>query len=475
MSPTNRDLAALKRYLLGDELRRVNLQKMNYFTKTAVSLPGVPDWLGDAVFVSFDMEWYSEWRKDLGSAPPTELGFAVIYGEDIIEFINNPADSLENLFAHIRAFHVRVIERCHMMNRLNGCADNTEENFLFDTTSFLTEEQVKAVVADMFNESTYQTAGERRPLILIDQGFHDEIKLVRKNYGIDIHNTDVVDMIQARYVALDAGIVGPTDPKGLKPLTQGFGLGTAESWYLHNAGNDAVVTLIVALLAGLNDTLHPFAPSAGYPPHTVEGRNIQDIVRAAADRIKSRYSPIVKVNETAMLQAPASFHHIFRHGTFSPRQAMPTIINTISTALPHLRLSGIHCDTLNKPIRTTATLIALPEHTLGAGPHTGAVIMSSSSHSYNRIAVRLPLEGKIFHWRCTIGDCQYINQTQNTQFDFDFACKSCGAATGKEVCLLQLTLVNSEEKLEELVKELYGIGPPPDPTISRVMVAGDQS
>jgi hypothetical protein len=115
----------------------------------------------------------------------------------------------------------------------------------------------------MFNENTYQTAGERRPLILMGQVFYDDIKLVKKNYGIDIHKTDVVDMIQARYVALDAGIVDPTDSKGLKQLTQGLGLGTAESWYLHNAGNDAVVTLIVALLADLNDTLHPFAPSAG--------------------------------------------------------------------------------------------------------------------------------------------------------------------------------------------------------------------
>jgi hypothetical protein len=35
--------------------------------------------------------------------------------------------------------------------------------------------------------------------------------------------------------------------------------------------------------------------------------------------------------------------------------------------------------------------------------------------------------------------------------------------------------VNGEEKLEELVKELYGIGPPPDPSISRVMVAGNES
>jgi hypothetical protein len=229
MPPANRDPAALKKYLLGDELRRANLQKMSYFTKTTVSLPGVPDWLRNAVLVSFDMEWYSEWRKDLGPAPPTELGFAVIYGEEVIKFVDDPTGSLEDLFAYIRAFHVRVIERCHMINPLNGCADNTEENFLFGTTCFLTEEQAKAVIPGMFNESTYQTAGERCPLILIGQGFYDDIKLVKKNYGIDIHKTDVVDMIQARYVALDAGIVGPTNPKGLKSLTQGLGLGTAES------------------------------------------------------------------------------------------------------------------------------------------------------------------------------------------------------------------------------------------------------
>lgn len=123
---------------------------------------------------------------------------------------------------------------------------------------------------------------------MIRQGFFDDIKLVKKNYGINLHKTDIVDLIQARYVALDAGIVGATDPKGLKALIEGFGLGTAELWFLHNAGNDAVVTLIVALLAGLNDTLHPFAPSGGYPPNTVEGRNIQDIVRAAAVRIKAK-------------------------------------------------------------------------------------------------------------------------------------------------------------------------------------------
>ncbi|KAL1644606.1 hypothetical protein SLS61_008656 [Didymella pomorum] len=159
-------------------------------------------------YLSFKMEWNSEWRKDLGPAPLTELGFAVIHGEDI-KLVNRPDISLEDLLADIRAFH----------------------------------EQVKTMVADMFSEGTYHTDGERRPLILIDQGFYDDIKLIKKNYGIDTDKTDVFEIIQARYVALDAGTLGPTDLKGLKRLTRAFGLGTAESWYLHNAGNDAIVTL----------------------------------------------------------------------------------------------------------------------------------------------------------------------------------------------------------------------------------------
>ncbi|KAJ4373477.1 hypothetical protein N0V86_007617 [Didymella sp. IMI 355093] len=164
---TNQDLAALKKFLLGEELRRAKFQKMSYFTKNTETLLDATDWFKNAVFMFFDMEWYSEWRKELGPAPPTELGFAVIYGEDIIEFINHPDASLEDLLAQIRAFHVRVIERCHMINRLSGCTANTEENFVFGTTCFLTEDQVKTVVKNMFRESTYQTDDERRPLILI--------------------------------------------------------------------------------------------------------------------------------------------------------------------------------------------------------------------------------------------------------------------------------------------------------------------
>ncbi|KAJ4404182.1 hypothetical protein N0V91_006085 [Didymella pomorum] len=70
-------------------------------------------------------------------------------------------------------------------------------------------------------------------------------------------------------------------------------------------------------------------------------------------------------------------------------------------------------------------------------------------------AVRMDLDGQIFYWRCAIGNCQQINQPQNTQSNFQFACKGCGAVTGKEVCLLQITLANGREQLEEIRKELW--------------------
>lgn len=71
------------------------------------------------------------------------------------------------------------------------------------------------MVTQLFSKSVYQTASERRPLVLIGHGFYDDIKLVKKNHGINMHNTDV-DMIEACYIVLGAGIVRPADLKGFE-------------------------------------------------------------------------------------------------------------------------------------------------------------------------------------------------------------------------------------------------------------------
>lgn len=127
------EASCTQEYLLGDKLRTANLQKTTYFFKDTNGLPDASEWLRCAVFLSFDMEWYSECRKELGPSSTTELGFAAIYGEDIIKFEHCPNASPEDPL-DIRAAHIRVTERCHLIIQLNGGTDNTEEEVLFGTT-----------------------------------------------------------------------------------------------------------------------------------------------------------------------------------------------------------------------------------------------------------------------------------------------------------------------------------------------------
>jgi hypothetical protein len=58
-----------------------------------------------------------------------------------------------------------------------------------------------------------------------------------KEYDNDVYKLDILDLIQGRYLALDAGIVEEIDKKGLGPLTEDFRVGAAKSWFLHNAGH----------------------------------------------------------------------------------------------------------------------------------------------------------------------------------------------------------------------------------------------
>jgi hypothetical protein len=71
-------------------------------------------------------------------------------------------------------------------------------------------------------------------------------------------------------------------------MVEGFGLAPVSHWYLHNAGNDAVMTLIVSLLAGMKEKLSPGAKS-GFPSPTVllGVWPLLDIVKAGEPNIKA--------------------------------------------------------------------------------------------------------------------------------------------------------------------------------------------
>lgn len=111
--------------------------------------------------------------------------------------------------------------------------------------------------------------------------------MLKKVWGIDLHKTQLVGMWQARYMALDARLT-TADEMSLKNLLEGFGLTPTDDWYLHNAGNDAVLTFIVTLLAGLRDHLHPESKDLfGFPSDIVQGRPVKDIVTVAIPKIKA--------------------------------------------------------------------------------------------------------------------------------------------------------------------------------------------
>lgn len=90
-----------------------------------------------------DVEW---WKQHRESAPITELGVAVILGQDIIKFCDDPEASLKDLFREMNAAHARVLENTLMLNRGDWVQDMAQENFLFDTTGFVSTETAKMMM-----------------------------------------------------------------------------------------------------------------------------------------------------------------------------------------------------------------------------------------------------------------------------------------------------------------------------------------
>ena len=145
----------------------------------------------------------------------------------------------------------------------------------------------------MFTEAHWQETDERRPIILVGQGIIKyDAKRLKKIWDIKLHETDMVDLLEPRHLVEEAGIVAAEDRKGIKDLMKGFGLVPIEDWWLHNAGNDAVLTLVITLLAALNNKLHPDESQAGgFSTSMIQGRTISDILKAALPTIKANSPP----------------------------------------------------------------------------------------------------------------------------------------------------------------------------------------
>lgn len=99
-------LAALSAYLT----QHSELSILQHFLSRP--LPNAPSLLNDAVFVGLDMEW---WERQPASI--TETGFAVFKGSDLLAY-DSSTMSLLDLLQKFEFFHTRIIETCHMENRI---------------------------------------------------------------------------------------------------------------------------------------------------------------------------------------------------------------------------------------------------------------------------------------------------------------------------------------------------------------------
>jgi hypothetical protein len=71
-------------------------------------------------------------------------------------------------------------------------------------------------------------------------------------------------------------------------MTEGFGPGTVKDLYLQNAGTEAVVTLVVTLLAGLNDGMYGTAEGfRGFPSNEIQCRSTREIFLATAFKMQA--------------------------------------------------------------------------------------------------------------------------------------------------------------------------------------------
>lgn len=203
------------------------------------------------VFVCVDVEAYERAQHKI-----TEIGIATLDTRELIG-LTPGADGVE-WSKKIRARHFRISEYRHLVNRdfVHGCP----EKFRFGKSTFVSLQEAAQHIADCFHApfgahdsngagTAYTLAAdqhgaeERRNVVILGHATAGDIRYLQK-LGFD--PTKVENIIEA----LDTAVMyrawrREQQSTGLTRILRSFGI---DSFYAHNAGNDAVFT-VQAMLA----------------------------------------------------------------------------------------------------------------------------------------------------------------------------------------------------------------------------------
>lgn len=187
--------------------------------------------LDNAIVICLDVEWFER-----GSGSITELGVGVVASPR--DSPNDPFRPLWKMAVH----HARMIEHAHMVNGKK--CEAHPENFDFGATRFVTLEEGRQLL--LHNFITYGEELNLRPIVLIGHAVENDIEAMKEHLEVDLASLGVILVaLDTQFMAQELNI-GVTNKKiSLKNLLGHFGIYRE---HLHNAGNDAGMTIMAAWL-----------------------------------------------------------------------------------------------------------------------------------------------------------------------------------------------------------------------------------
>lgn len=171
----------------------------------------------------------------------TEIGVTILPAKLAREYAEHLG--LEGMLQHTVTHHWRVLEHCHMRNKLPKLNPGAERNFLFAHTRFVKKAEITGELIKVFHGRS--KAGSKAPVILIGHAIWHDTHKIKRRHGLDVEKIpNIIFQIKGMdELAMSLGIQESKNGS-LSKILQSFGVD--ERWH-HNAANDAIYTLLPTL------------------------------------------------------------------------------------------------------------------------------------------------------------------------------------------------------------------------------------